>query len=93
MLQVQTGQATPRGGFVMKIVLYSTPSCVFCRKAKAWFQQQKIPFTEYNVASNQAKADEMQRKSGQTGVPVIDVNGKIIVGFNQAEIMRGLKRA
>jgi len=60
--------------------------------AKSYFQQNKIPFTEYNVASNMEKAQEMVRKSGQMGVPVIDINGKIIVGFDRAAIDQALKR-
>ena len=76
----------------MAVALYSTPTCAYCRKAKDYLRQQKIQFTEYNVASDQAKADEMVRKSGQMGVPVIDVNGRIIVGFNQPEIERALHR-
>jgi len=77
---------------MMAIALYSTPSCGFCTKAKAFFREHHIPFTEYNVAADQRKAEEMVRKSGQMGVPVIDINGKIIVGFNQPEIERALRR-
>ena len=76
----------------MAVTLYSTPTCGFCTKAKAFFRDKHIPFTEYNVAADQRRADEMVRKSGQMGVPVIDVHGKIIVGFNQAEVERALKR-
>ena len=76
----------------MAITLYSTPTCGYCVKAKDYFRQNRIPFTEYNVASDQRRADEMMRKSGQMGVPVIDVHGKIIVGFNQPEIERALRR-
>mgnify|MGYP001128647254 FL=1 len=76
----------------MSITLYSTPSCGFCVKAKQYFRDQHIPFTEHNVATDQRKAEEMVRKSGQMGVPVIDINGKIIVGFNQPEIERALRR-
>mgnify|MGYP001082170006 FL=1 len=76
----------------MAVTLYSTPTCGFCTKAKAFFRERRIPFTEYNVAADQHKAEEMVRKSGQMGVPVIDVHGKIIVGFNQAELERALRR-
>ena len=75
----------------MAVTIYSTPSCGFCTKAKSYFQEHRIPFTEYNVAQDQRKAEEMLRKSSQMGVPVIDVHGKIIIGFNQAEIERALK--
>ena len=76
----------------MSVVIYTTPTCGYCHKAKAWFRQNQVPFTEYNVASDQRKAEEMVRKSGQMGVPVIDVHGRIIVGFNQPEVERALKR-
>jgi glutaredoxin 3 len=76
----------------MSVTLYSTPSCAYCRLAKDYFRQNGISFTEYNVASDQRKADEMVRKSGQMGVPVIDINGRIIIGFNKPEIDRALRR-
>jgi glutaredoxin 3 len=76
----------------MAVTMYSTPTCGFCVKAKQYFQQNQIPFTEYDVAADQRKAEEMVRKSGQMGVPVIDIHGKIIVGFNQPEIERALRR-
>jgi glutaredoxin 3 len=76
----------------MAVTIYTTPSCAYCKVAKDFFRAQRVPFTEYNVASDQRKAEEMLRRSGQTAVPVIDVNGKIIVGFNKPEIEKALKR-
>jgi glutaredoxin 3 len=76
----------------MAVTVYSTPTCGYCNKAKQYFRDHRVPFTEHNVAQDQRRAEEMMRKSGQMGVPVIDVHGKIIVGFNQAEIERALKR-
>jgi glutaredoxin 3 len=76
----------------MSVVLYSTPSCSYCRLAKDYLRQKGVSFTEYNIASDQRKAEEMVRKSGQMGVPVLDVNGSVIVGFNKPEIERALKR-
>lgn len=76
----------------MAIKLYTTPSCTYCTKAKKYFKENRIPFTEYNVARDMRRADEMVKKSGQMGVPVIDVNGRVIVGFNQPEIERALRR-
>ncbi len=76
----------------MAVTMYSTPTCGFCHKAKAYFQQNSIPFTEYNVAQDRSKAEEMVRKSGQMGVPVFDIHGKIIIGFNQTEIERALRK-
>ena len=76
----------------MAVTIYTTPTCGYCTKAKQYFQQNKVPFTEYNVAQDPRRAEEMVRKSGQMGVPVIDVHGKIIVGFNQPEVERALRR-
>ena len=76
----------------MAVTVYSTPSCSYCRLAKDYLRKHNIPFTDYNVASDRAKADEMVRKSGQMGVPVLDINGRILVGFNPAEIERALHR-
>ena len=55
----------------MAVTIYTTPSCGYCKVAKEFFRTQHVSFTEYNVASDQRKADEMVRKSGQMGVPVI----------------------
>ncbi|NCN05343.1 MAG: NrdH-redoxin [Spirochaetales bacterium] len=76
----------------MAISLYTTPTCSFCVKAKRWFKENRIPFSEYDVSRDQRRADEMMRKSGQMGVPVVDVHGKIIIGFNQPEIEKALRR-
>ena len=76
----------------MAVKIYTTPSCGYCRLAKDWFKKNNIPFTEYNVAKDMKRADEMVKKSGQMGVPVVDVNGKIVVGFNKPAIENALKR-
>jgi len=64
-----------------KVLVYSTPSCPYCHMAKNYFNEKGVSFVDYNVAEDQTKAQEMIQKSGQMGVPVIDINGKIIVGF------------
>lgn len=76
----------------MAVTVYSTPTCSYCNIAKDYFRQNGIQFSDYNVAQDLAKADEMVKKSGQMGVPVIDINGKIIIGFNQPEIEKALQR-
>ena len=58
--------------------------------AKRFFRDNKINFTEHNVAQDYEKAEEMVRKSGQRGVPVIEINGKIIVGFDRRAINEAL---
>jgi glutaredoxin 3 len=76
----------------MSVVIYTTPSCGYCTMAKNWFKENRIKYTEYNVARDMKKADEMVKKSGQMGVPVLDVNGKIIVGFDKKKIETALHR-
>jgi glutaredoxin len=58
---------------------------------KDWLKARNVKFDDYNVASDQRRADEMVRKSGQMGVPVTDINGRIIIGFNTAELERALR--
>lgn len=69
-----------------KIQLYSTSTCPYCVLAKEYLESRNVPFTEHNVSMDRTKAAEMIAKSGQTGVPVLDVNGKIIVGFDRRAI-------
>jgi len=68
------------------IVIYSTPTCPYCKRAKDYFQRNNIEFTEYNVAKDRKAAKEMIKKSGQLGVPVIIINGELIIGFNQTQL-------
>lgn len=72
------------------ILVYSTPSCPYCLQLKAYLDEKKIKYTNFDVASDTAKAQEMIDKSGQMGVPVLDIDGKIIVGFDRAEIEKKL---
>lgn len=69
-----------------KVIIYSTPTCHFCHLAKDFFNEKKIAYDDYNVLTNLEKRQEMVDKSGQLGVPVIDIDGHVIVGFDQAEI-------
>ncbi len=69
-----------------KVVIYSTPTCPYCKRAKDYLSQKGIPYTDINVAADREKAKEMIEKSGQMGVPVIMVDGEIVIGFNQAKL-------
>ncbi len=75
----------------MKVKVYSTPSCPWCTKVKEFFKQHKIEFEDLNVAENEKSRNEMIEKSGQMGVPVIDVDGEIIVGFDKEKLKDLLK--
>ncbi len=66
-----------------QVTIYTTPTCVFCKKAKAFFNQHNISYSEKDVSQDEAAINEMVEKSGQMGVPVIDVDGSIIIGFDE----------
>jgi len=72
-----------------KVVIYSTPTCHFCHMAKDFFNENGIQFTDHNVQEDLDMRKEMVEKSGQMGVPVIDIEGETVVGFNEEKI-RGL---
>lgn len=69
-----------------QITIYTTPTCVYCKMAKAFFQEHKIEYTEKDVTTDQQAQEEMIKKSGQMGVPVIDIDGQIIVGFDKEKL-------
>lgn len=70
----------------MNIKIYSTPTCIYCVKVKDYLKSKSIPFVDYDVSKDREKATEMVTKSGQRGVPVIDIDGTIIVGFDKVKI-------
>lgn len=71
---------------IKKAIVYSTPSCPFCWQVKEFLKQSNIEFEDIDVSADPQKAKEMIEKSGQMGVPVIDINGEIIVGFQRDKI-------
>ena len=70
----------------MTVKVYSTPTCPWCTVAKNYLKSKNVVFEDIDVSTDRQKAVEMIQKSGQRGVPVIDINGKIILGFDQAQI-------
>jgi glutaredoxin-like YruB-family protein len=68
------------------VTVYSTQYCVYCKLAKEYFTKNNIAFQEFDVGTDLAKREEMVKKSGQMGVPVIDIDGEIIVGFNKPKV-------
>ena len=73
------------------VTIYTTPTCVYCTMAKAFFTENNIAYTEKNVAEDQSAMKEAVQKSGQMGVPVIDVDGQILVGFDKKKLSELLK--
>jgi len=75
----------------MKVKVYSTPFCFFCKQLKEFLKENKIKFEEVNVQEDQEAAMEMIQKTGQTGVPVTEIDGKIIIGFDEEKLREVLK--
>jgi glutaredoxin 3 len=69
-----------------KVIVYSTPTCPYCKRVKDYLTQKGVSFSDYNVAEDREKAKEMIDKSKQMGVPVIVVDNDVVVGFNQAKL-------
>lgn len=74
----------------MTIKVYSTPTCPWCTRVKGFLKENHAAFEDIDVSRDVNSAREMVAKSGQMGVPVIDINGKIIVGFNEAELRKAI---
>ncbi len=75
-----------------KIKVYSTPTCPWCVKLKEFLKEKKVEYDDIDVSENQEAANEMMQKSGQMGVPQIEINGKIIVGFDKEAIEAELNK-
>ncbi len=73
-----------------KVSIYTTPTCVYCKAAKEFMKERNIPFTEYDVAADLTKRKEMIDRSGQMGVPVIDIDGQIMVGYEEGALAQAL---
>lgn len=69
-----------------KIKIYTTPFCVYCQKAKEFFQKNNLEYQEIDVTKDDKALNEMVKKSGQMGVPVIEIENNIIIGFDHNKI-------
>ena len=74
-----------------KVIVYSTQTCPYCILLKNWLDEKKVEYEYNDVGVDQEKAKEMTDKTGQMGVPVIDIDGVVIIGFDQAKIEATLK--
>ncbi|MEM5793956.1 MAG: Uxx-star family glutaredoxin-like (seleno)protein [Candidatus Aenigmatarchaeota archaeon] len=74
-----------------KVKIYTTPTCPYCEMAKTFFRENNIEYEEIDVSSDREAAIEMIEKSGQMGVPVIEIDDKIIVGFDVNAIKKALE--
>ncbi|MBR9676798.1 NrdH-redoxin [Candidatus Woesearchaeota archaeon] len=74
-----------------KIIVYSTPTCPWCVRVKQYLDEKNVKYDHVDVSQDHERAHEMIEKSGQMGVPVLDIGGAIIVGFNQEAIDKALE--
>jgi glutaredoxin-like YruB-family protein len=78
-------KATSTGG-THRVIVFSTPTCVWCSRAKTYLKSQGVPFRDVDVSRDPAAARDLVRRTGQMGVPVIEIDGLAIVGFDQSRI-------
>ena len=71
-------------------IIYTTPTCGYCKAAKEFFTEHNVSYTEKNVATDPYAREEMIKKSGQLGVPVIEIGDKVITGFDEAALRSAL---
>ena len=71
--------------------IYTTPTCHFCHMAKEYFQKHSVEYTEKDVTKDEAARNEMVEKTGQMGVPVIDIGGEFVIGFDQPKLAQLLE--
>jgi len=75
----------------MKVKIYTTTTCSWCARVKEFFKEHKIEYEEVNVGEDREAAEEMVKKSGQMGVPVTEIDGEMIIGFNEEKLKKALK--
>ena len=76
----------PKRKKAKRVIVFSTPTCSYCNMAKQYFRQHKIKFRDVDVSRDPAAARDLMRRTGQMGVPVIDIGGKLIIGFDKPKI-------
>ena len=75
----------------MKVTVYSTPTCPWCKLTKEFLDKHDVEYEDVDVSSDRERAEEMIKKSGQMGVPVTDIDGEIVIGFDEKKLKKLLK--
>lgn len=88
LFRTGTGSA---GKAAKNVTVYSTPTCTWCNTLKEWLKKNSINYNNVDVSRDQGAAEALVRRSGQQGVPQTEINGQIVVGFNQPELKRLLE--
>lgn len=68
------------------VLIYTTPTCQYCKMVKEFFTEKGVAYTEFDVSVDEAKRSEMVEKSGQMGVPVLDIENDIVIGFDEPKL-------
>lgn len=76
-----------------KIIIYTTPTCSWCGQLKAWLKKKRLAFEDRDVTEEEKYCDELIEKSGQMAVPVIDIEGKILIGFDEKVLEKAIETA
>lgn len=84
-------RAKAEGKEIKRVSVYSTPSCSWCTTLKSWLRKNNIPFTDVDVSRDPSAAEAMVRRSGQQGVPQTEINGQMVVGFDQNRLKQLLE--
>ena len=74
-----------------KVKIYSTPTCAYCVMAKEWFRANNVEYEEYDVSYDEGRRNELVEKTGQMGVPVIEIDEEIVIGFDKKRLSELLK--
>ncbi|MCL5048295.1 MAG: glutathione S-transferase N-terminal domain-containing protein [Firmicutes bacterium] len=78
-----------------RVLVFTTPTCPWCNRAKAFLREKQVPYREIDVSKDHRAAADLVRRSGQMGVPVIEIDNQIVIGFDQRKVSQllGLKQA
>ena len=85
-MKVNTSPSSQAEKPAKRVTVYSTPTCSWCNTLKTWLGKNNIRYTDIDISKDQRAAEDLVRRSGQQGVPQTDVNGRIVVGFDQAKL-------
>ncbi|GIW66496.1 MAG: NrdH-redoxin [Candidatus Parcubacteria bacterium] len=77
---------------MQKVIIYTTPTCPYCKMSKEFFKANSVAYEEKDVSNDESALNEMLQKSGQMGVPVIDIDGQIVVGFDEKKLRELLNK-
>jgi len=84
-------KAKAEGKVAKRVTVYSTPTCSWCNTLKSWLRKNHVQFTDIDISRDERAAQDLVQRSGQQGVPQTDINGQIVVGFNQAKLQELLE--